>query len=177
MRHKVAGWKLGRNTAHRRSLLRNLVTSLIVEERIETTIPKAKAMRPHVEKMITLGKKGDLAARRQAASYLMTNEAVSKIFDTVAPRFGDRSGGYTRIVRTAWRKGDGAEKAFIELLGSEQVIDEKRQKRAEIRAKRAEENRKAMEHADEEAQAQKDMAANEAEGKTEGSDSDSGKDK
>jgi large subunit ribosomal protein L17 len=88
----------------------------------------------------------------------------------VAPRFGDRKGGYLRIVRTAWRKGDGAEKAFIELLGSEQVIDEKRQKRAEIRAKRAEENRKAMEHADEEAQAQKDMAANEAEGKTEGSD-------
>jgi hypothetical protein len=100
----------------------------------------------------------------------MTDEAVTKLFDTVAPRFGDRNGGYTRIVRTAWRKGDGAEKAFIELLGSEQVIDEKRQKRAEIRAKRAEENRKAMEHADEEAQAQKNMAANEAEGKTEGSD-------
>src|SRR5580700_12007568 len=170
MRHKVAGWKLGRNTAHRRSLLRNLVTSLIVEERIETTIPKAKAMRPHVEKMITLGKRGDLSARRLAASYLMTGEAVTKLFDTVAPRFGDRNGGYTRIVRTAWRKGDGAEKAFIELLGSEQVIDEKRQKRTEIRAKRAEENRKAMEHADAEAQAQKDMAANEAEGKTQGSD-------
>jgi large subunit ribosomal protein L17 len=100
----------------------------------------------------------------------MTNEAVTKLFDTVAPRFGDRNGGYTRIVRTAWRKGDGAEKAFIELLGSEQVIDEKRQKRTEIRAKRAEENRKAMEHADAEAQAQKDMAANEAEGKTQGSD-------
>jgi large subunit ribosomal protein L17 len=100
----------------------------------------------------------------------MTDEAVRKLFDTVAPRFGDRKGGYLRIVRTAWRKGDGAEKAFIELLGSEQVIDEKRQKRAEIRAKRAEENRKAMENADAEAQAQKDMAANEAEGKTEGSD-------
>src|ERR1700752_2324634 len=168
MRHKVAGWKLGRNTAHRRSLLRNLVTSLIVEERIETTIPKAKAMRPHVEKLITLGKRGDLSARRQAASYLMTGEAVTKLFDTVAPRFGDRNGGYLRIVRTVWRKGDGAEKAFIELLGSGQVLDEKRQKRAEIRAKRAEENRKAMEHADEEAQMQKDMAANEAEGKSEG---------
>ncbi len=104
MRHKVAGWKLGRNTAHRRSLLRNLVTSLIVEERIETTIPKAKAMRPHVEKMITLGKRGDLAARRLAASYLMTDEAVNKLFDTVAPRFGDRQGGYLRIVRTAGRR-------------------------------------------------------------------------
>ena len=100
----------------------------------------------------------------------MTGEAVTKLFDTVAPRFGDRKGGYTRIVRGAWRKGDGAEKAFIELLGSEQVLDEKRQKRAEIRAKRAEENRKAMEHADQEAQVEKDIAANEAEGKTEGDD-------
>lgn len=148
MRHKVAGYKLGRNTAHRRSLLRNLVTSLIVEERIETNVPKAKAMRPLVEKMITLGKKGNLAARRQAAAYLMTDEAVRKLFDTIAPRFGDRNGGYTRIVRTGWNKGDGADKAFIELLGSEQVLDEKRQKRAEIRAKRAEEARKAMEEAE-----------------------------
>ena len=117
MRHKVAGYKLGRTTSHRRSLFRNMVTSLIMEERIETTAIKAKAVRPLVEKMITLGKKGDLAARRQAASYLMTDEAVHKLFDTVAPRFGDRNGGYLRIVRTVWRKGDGAEKAFIELLG------------------------------------------------------------
>lgn len=146
-------------------MLRNMVTSIIMEERIETTVIKAKAVRPQVEKMITLGKKGDLAARRRAAAYLMTGESVTKLFDTVAPRFGDRKGGYTRIVRTAWRKGDGAEKAFIELLGSEQVLDEKRQKRAEVRSKRAEENRKAMENADAEAQVQKDMAANEAEGK------------
>lgn len=170
MRHKVAGYKLGRNTSHRRSLLRNLITSLIIEERIETTIPKAKALRPLVEKMITLGKKGDLAARRQATAYLMTEAAVHKLFDTVSPRFGDRNGGYVRIVRTGPRKGDGAEKAFIELLGSEQVLDEKRQKRAEIRSKRAEENRKAMEAADAEAQVQKDIAANEAEGKSPGSD-------
>src|SRR5215475_1521319 len=107
MRHKVAGWKLGRNTAHRRSLLRNLVTSLITEERIETTIPKAKAMRPHVEKMITLGKRGDLSARRLAGSYLMTKEAVTKLFDTIAPLFGDRNGGYLRIVRTAWQNASG----------------------------------------------------------------------
>ncbi|HEX3322405.1 MAG TPA: 50S ribosomal protein L17 [Terriglobales bacterium] len=159
MRHKVGGWKLGRNTAHRRSLLRNLVTSLIVEERIETTIPKAKAMRPHVEKMITLGKRGDLAARRQAASYLMTGDAVKKLFDTLAPRYGDRNGGYLRIVRSAWQKGDGADKAFIELLGSEQVLDEKRQKRAEIRAKRAEETRKAMEEAEAQAQANAEPAS------------------
>jgi large subunit ribosomal protein L17 len=147
MRHKVAGWKLGRNTSHRRSLLRNLVTSLILEERVETTIPKAKAMRPHVEKMITLGKRGDLAARRQAAAYLMTRDAVDKLFETVGPRFGDRQGGYLRIIRAGWQKGDGADKAFIELLGSEAVQEEKRQKRAEIRAKRAEEARKAMEEA------------------------------
>ena len=159
MRHKVAGWKLGRNTAHRRSLLRNLVTSLIVEERIETTIPKAKAMRPHVEKMITLGKRGDLAARRLAASYLMTNESVTKLFDTIAPRFGDRNGGYLRIVRTTWQKGDGAEKAFVELLGSEKVLDEKREKRAEARAKRVAEAKKAMEEADAQAQAQNEAQA------------------
>jgi large subunit ribosomal protein L17 len=154
MRHKVAGWKLGRNTSHRRSLLRNLVTSLIVEERIETTLPKAKALRPHVEKMITLGKRGDLAARRQAASYLMTGEAVTKLFDTVAPRFGDRDGGFLRIVRTGWQKGDGADKAFVELLGSEKLQEEKRQKRAEARAKRTAEAKKAMEEAEAQAQAE-----------------------
>ena len=154
MRHKEAGWKLGRNTSHRRSLLRNLVTSLIVEERIETTVPKAKAMRPNVEKMITLGKRGDLAARRQAAAYLMTREAVNKLFDTIGPRFGDRNGGYLRIVRTGWNKGDGADKAFIELLGSEKVLDEKRQKRAETRAKRAAETKKAMEEAEAQAKAE-----------------------
>jgi large subunit ribosomal protein L17 len=152
MRHKVAGWKLGRNTAHRRSLLRNLVTSLILEDRIETTIPKAKAMRPHVEKMITLGKRGDLAARRLAQAYLMTDEAVKVLFDKVAPRYGDRQGGYLRIVRTGWQKGDGADKAFVELLGAEKELDEKRQKRAEARAKRVAEARKAMDEAEAQAQ-------------------------
>ncbi|HKD85882.1 MAG TPA: 50S ribosomal protein L17 [Terriglobales bacterium] len=147
MRHRRAGWKLGRNTEHRRALLRNLVTSLIVEERIETTVTKAKAMRPHVEKMITLGKRGDVAARRQAASYLMTREAVSKLFDTISPRYGDREGGYLRIIHSGFRRGDGGDLAFVELLGSEKTLDEKRQKRAELRAKRAEESRKALEEA------------------------------
>ena len=154
MRHRRAGWKLGRNTEHRRALLRNLVTSLIVEERIETTLTKAKAMRPHVEKMITLGKRGDLAARRLAGAYLMTDEALVKLFDKIGPRFGDRQGGYTRIVRTGWNKGDGADKAFLELLGSEKVLDEKKEKRAEARAKKVAEAKKAMEDA--EAQAQHD---------------------
>jgi len=157
MRHKVFGFKLGRTTSHRRSLFRNMATSLIVEERIETTVPKAKALRPIVEKMITLGKRGDLAARRQAISYLMTDEAVNKLFDTVGPRFGDRNGGYTRIIRTGWQKGDGADKAFIELLGSEQVLDEKRQKRAEVRAKKAEETKKAMEEAEASQQAEANL--------------------
>jgi large subunit ribosomal protein L17 len=125
-----------------------------VEERVETTVPKAKAARPLVEKMITLGKRGDLAARRLAAAYLMTDAAVVKLFDTIGPRFGDRNGGYLRIVRTGWNKGDGADKAFLELLGSEKVLDEKREKRAEARAKKAAETRKAMEDA--EAQAQHD---------------------
>ncbi len=162
MRHKVAGWKLGRNTSHRRSLLRNLVTSLILEERIETTVPKAKAMRPLVEKMITLGKRGDLSARRQALAYLMTSAAVDKLFDTIAPRFGDREGGYLRIVRLGWRKGDGADTAFVELLGSEKLQEEKREKRAEARSKRAAEAKRAMDEA--EAQQGVEHPADQAEG-------------
>ena len=148
MRHKVAGYKLGRTTAHRRSLLRNMTTSLILEERVETTVAKAKALRPKVEKMITIGNRGDLAARRQASSFIKGREALTKLFDTIGPRFGDRNGGYVRIVRTGWRKGDGTETAFIELLGSEKMQEEKREKRAEIRAKRAAEAKKAMDEAE-----------------------------
>ena len=154
MRHLKAGKKLGRNTSHRRALLRNLVTSLLIEERIETTVSKAKAMRPQVEKMITLGKRGDVSSRRLASGFLMTREAVDKLFGTVAPRMGDRNGGYTRIIRKGFQIGDGAEKVYIELMGSEQVIDEKRQKRAEARAKRAEEARKALEEAQAQQQAE-----------------------
>jgi large subunit ribosomal protein L17 len=144
MRHRRATKKLGRNTSHRRALLRNLVTSLIMEERIETTPAKAKAMRPHVEKMITLGKRGDVSARRLALGYLMTRESVERLFD-IAPRFGDRNGGYLRIIRKGWRTGDGAETVFVELLGSEKVIEAKRAKRAETRAKRQEQIKKQME--------------------------------
>jgi large subunit ribosomal protein L17 len=144
MRHRNAGYKLGRNTSHRRALLRNLVTSILMEDRVETTVTKAKAVRPHVEKMITLGKKGDVHSRRQALAFLQTREAVARLFDTVAPRYGDRNGGYLRIVRSGFQRGDGAEKAFIELLGAEHELDEKRQKRAEVRAKRREEMQKAL---------------------------------
>ena len=136
MRHRNAGFKLGRNTSHRRALLRNLVTSVLVEDRVETTVAKAKAVRPHVEKMITLGKRGDLQARRQALSFLMTDKAVTRLFETVAPRYGDRQGGYLRIVRTGFRKGDGGETAFIELLGAEKQLEAKAKKREEIKAKK-----------------------------------------
>jgi large subunit ribosomal protein L17 len=145
MRHRKVTKKLGRNTSHRRALLRNLVTSLIMEERIETTPAKAKAMRPHVEKMITLGKRGDLAARRLALGYMMTRESVTRLFDTVAPRLGDRNGGYVRILHKGWRAGDGANTVYIELIGSEKVIEAKRAKRAEVRAERQEKVRKQME--------------------------------
>jgi large subunit ribosomal protein L17 len=145
MRHRGSVKKLGRNTSHRRALLRNLVTSLIMEERIETTPAKAKAMRPHVEKMITLGKRGDVAARRLAGAYLMTRDSVERLFETIGPRFGDRQGGYLRIIHTGFRKGDGGDKCFIELLGSEKVIEAKRAKRQEVRTKRQEEVRKQME--------------------------------
>jgi large subunit ribosomal protein L17 len=145
MRHRNAGFKLGRNTSHRNALLRNLTTSVLIEDRVETTLAKAKAVRPHVEKMITLGKKGDLHSRRQALSFLRTDDAVARLFDTVAPRYGDRQGGYLRIVRTGFQKGDGAEKAFIELLGAEKQLDEKRQKRDEVKAKKRAELEKQLE--------------------------------
>ena len=120
---------------------------VIVEDRVETTVAKAKAVRPLVEKMITLGKKGDLASRRQALSYVMTDKAVTRLFETVAPRYGDRQGGYLRIVRSGFRQGDGGEKAFIELLGAEKQLDAKRQKRDDVKAKKRAELEKHMEEA------------------------------
>ena len=110
MRHRKAGYKLKRDVSARRALLRGLVTSVIEEERIITTVPKAKAAKPLVEKMITLAKRDTLHARRQAAAFLETPEAVQKLFDKLGTRFGQRNGGYTRIVRLGWRKGDGAER-------------------------------------------------------------------
>src|SRR5277367_4226903 len=138
MRHRVGGSKLKRDVGSRRSLLRNLVTSVIEQERVVTTVTKAKAVKPLVDKMITLGKRDTLHARRQAASFLETPKSVKKLFDTLGTRFGQRAGGYTRIVRLGFRKGDGAEQAMIELVGSELV------KRAAERAKRREERLKAQ---------------------------------
>jgi large subunit ribosomal protein L17 len=138
MRHRKAGVKLKRDIGARRALLRSLVTSTILEERITTTIPKAKAAKPLVEKMITLAKRDTLHTRRQAAAFLLTPEAVQKLFEKIGPRFNQREGGYTRIVKLGWRKGDGAETAKLELVGSELV------KRAAERAKRREERLKQI---------------------------------
>ena len=116
MRHIKRGRQLGRDTDHRRALFRNLVTSLFEHERIETTAAKAKEIRGIADRMITLGKEGNLAARRRATSYLMNPETVSKLFSEIAPRFNQRQGGYTRLIRTRVRIGDGAEMAVVELV-------------------------------------------------------------
>src|SRR5438270_2667519 len=137
-RHRVGGFKLKRPVDSRNALLRNLTTSVILEERIVTTVPKAKAVKPLVEKMITLAKADTLHTRRQAASWLNTPASVKKLFDSLGTRFGQRQGGYTRITRLGPRKGDGAELAMLELVGSELV------KRAADRAKRREERMKAQ---------------------------------
>jgi len=138
MRHGVDGYKLKRNIASRNSLLRGLVTSVIETDFVITTVPKAKAARPLVDKLITLAKADTLHSRRQAAAFLRTPESVKKLFDKIGAKFGQRNGGYTRIVKLGWRKGDGAELAKLELVGTELV------KRAAERAKRREERLKAV---------------------------------
>src|SRR6516225_4306813 len=138
MRHNRGGYKLKRDVGSRKALLKGLVTSVIEHERVVTTVPKAKAVKPLVEKMITLAKRDTLHSRRQAAAFLETPTAVQKLFDKLGTRFGQRNGGYTRVVRLGWRKGDGAEQAMLELVGSELV------KRAADRAKRKEERLKAQ---------------------------------
>jgi large subunit ribosomal protein L17 len=119
VRHHRAGKKLGRDSAHRKALYANLACALVEHGRIRTTVTKAKAVKPFAEQMITLGKRGDLAARRQAISELRSQDAVHKLFAEVAPRFSDRPGGYTRIVKIGPRSGDAAEMAYLELVDYE----------------------------------------------------------
>ncbi len=123
MRHGKALRKLGRTTAHRMSLLRNLSTSLFLKERISTTLPKAKELRPFAERLITLARRDDLHSRRMAARSIQDRGVLKKLFDTLGPRFAQRNGGYSRILKLGWRDGDGAEMAILELLGSEPVFD------------------------------------------------------
>jgi large subunit ribosomal protein L17 len=116
MRHANSGRKLGRDSAHRKAMFANLASSLIEHEQIVTTLPKAKDLRPIVEKLITLGKRGDLHARRQAISQIRNEDAVRKLFATIGPRYKSRNGGYTRVLKAGFRYGDGAAVAVIELV-------------------------------------------------------------
>jgi large subunit ribosomal protein L17 len=116
MRHRKAGKELGRNPSHRRAMLRNMVTSLLKHEQIETTDAKAKALRPLAEKMITLAKRGDLHARRQALAYIQEKPVAHRLFEELKDRYLDRQGGYVRIVKKGMRKGDGADISVIQLL-------------------------------------------------------------
>ena len=120
MRHRKAGNQLGRNTSHRRAMFRNMVTSLFKYEQIETTDAKAKAIRPIAEKMITLAKRGDLHARRQALSYMQDKEVTHRLFDELKSRFSSREGGYLRIVKKGFRKGDGASISVVQLLSNDE---------------------------------------------------------
>ena len=126
MRHRKDHRKLGRNASHRRALLRNLVTALFQYERIETTVAKAKEARRVAERMITFGKKGNLAARRHVAAYVMRPAVVSKLFDTIAPWYAERQGGYTRIIRIGHRLGDAGETAYLELVKSAEQKEQER---------------------------------------------------
>ena len=116
MRHRKAGYKLSRTASHRKALMRNLVTELLRHGRIKTTLAKAKALRSPAEKMITLGKRGDLHARRQALAFIQSKDVVHELFDTIAAKYTDRNGGYTRILKLGQRKGDAAPIAIIELV-------------------------------------------------------------
>ena len=116
MKHRLKGKKLNRTSSHRKALFKNMAQAIIKHEQIITTLPKAKTMKPIVDKLITLGKKGDLHARRQAFSKLRDDAMVSKLFDTLATRYADRKGGYTRVLKAGYRYGDAAAMAVIELV-------------------------------------------------------------
>jgi len=124
VRHQRAGKKLGRDSAHRKALYSNLTGALIENGRIKTTVTKAKAVKPIAERMITLGRRGDLHARRQATAFLRSRDVVHRLFADVAPRFKDRPGGYARIVRLGPRPGDAAEMAYLELVDEEYVAEQ-----------------------------------------------------
>ena len=121
MRHLKSGRKLNRTSSHRWALMRNLITALLRDEKIQTTDPKAKELRRWVDRVITLGKQGDLHARRQALGIVQDKAVVRKLFDAIAPRFKDRPGGYTRIIKIGWRRGDAAPLSLIELVAGADV--------------------------------------------------------
>ncbi len=128
MRHQRHGKKLGRDAAHRKALYSNLAGALIEHGRIKTTVTKAKAVKPYAEQMITLGRRGDLHARRQATAFLRSRDVVHKLFADVAPRFKDRPGGYARIIKIGPRPGDSAEMAYLELVDEEYVAAQREER-------------------------------------------------
>jgi len=134
LRHARTGKKLGRDSAHRKALYSNLAGALIEHGRIRTTVTKAKAVKPLAEQMITLGRRGDLHARRQATAFLRSRDVVHKLFDEVAPLFKDRPGGYTRIVKIGPRAGDSAEMAYLELVAEEYVAEQREARTPEPQA-------------------------------------------
>ena len=123
MRHRKAGRRLGRTSSHRKAMIRNMVTSLMEHERIVTTTPKAKEVRRYADKMMTLAKRGDLHARRQALSFMRDKKIVAKLFDTLKDEYMDRNGGYTRIIQTGNRAGDAAPMAILELVNYQENVD------------------------------------------------------
>jgi large subunit ribosomal protein L17 len=131
LRHARSGKKLGRDSAHRKALYSNLAGALIEHGRIKTTVTKAKAVKPIAEQMITLGRRGDLHARRQATAFLRSRDVVHKLFADVAPLFKDRPGGYTRIVKIGPRQGDAAEMAYLELVDEEYVATQREERTPE----------------------------------------------
>jgi large subunit ribosomal protein L17 len=138
MRHLNSGRKLNRSSAHRKALFRNLVTSLIEHEHVRTTDAKAKELRRIADRMVTLGKRGSLHARRQAAAYVRTRSAVTKLFDEVAARFRERPGGYTRIIKLGHRHGDAAPMSMIELTDRGEAAKAEAEKKRERRRRRTE---------------------------------------
>jgi large subunit ribosomal protein L17 len=143
MRHNVGLRKLGRTSAHRRALLRNLATDFFRHERLRTTLPKAKELRPYAERLITLARRDDLHARRQVAAVIGDKTVVKKLFDTLAPRFATRPGGYTRTLKLGPRRGDNAEMAILELIGSEPVFKKQMEEKKTRRDRRREAAEKA----------------------------------
>ena len=155
MRHRRTGRQLSRTASHRKAMLRNMVTSLFEHERITTTVPKAKEARRVAERMITFAKRGDLHARRQVARYIRDEKVVRKLFETIAPWYTERPGGYTRILKLGFRKGDGGETGILELVKTGDIKEadlkereERAAKRAERRAERAKERAEAMAEAE-----------------------------
>jgi large subunit ribosomal protein L17 len=157
MRHNVGYRKLGRTSSHRRALLRNLATDLFRHERLKTTLPKARELRPFAEKLITLARRDDLHARRQVLRQISDKTVVKKLFDTLGPRFAARPGGYTRALKLGPRPGDGADMAIVELVGSEPTFKKQKDDMKARRGRKA----KAEEKAQAEAAAAEEPAADE----------------